>query len=100
MARKAKMKAPKMTMASPVGPSLEGSTEDAQKRDEEYKVREDARRIEDYAELRKDAARHGKAVDHLRSKSDMLEELAGNDEGRKPKARAKARSAARKMNRA
>jgi hypothetical protein len=100
--RKSKMKAPRMSMAVPIGPSMD--TAAAQKREEEYQVKDDARRIEDYAELRKDSGRHSKAIDHLRWKSSMLDQLEGNNEGRKPQPRGKARqgrrTAARNIGRA
>lgn len=55
--------------------------------EEKYRVEGDARTIREYLDLRTDSGRHEKAIGHIRSQSDGLNELSSRKESMPRKSR-------------
>lgn len=72
MARKSKLKAY-------MSPSIEAApmTAEMKKREEQYRLEDDARTIRNYLDLKKESERHSRAIAHMRSQTDDLDALEG-----------------------
>lgn len=52
-------------------------TADQKKREEQYRLEDDARTIRNYLDLKQDGGRHSKAISHMRSQTNGLDDLEG-----------------------
>ena len=75
-----KSKGPKFNQTVP------GSVED-KAREEQYRLDDDARTVRSYLDLKKDSGRHEKAIDHIRSQTDGLDDLSERKESMPRKTR-------------
>lgn len=55
--------------------------------EEKYRLENDSRTIRDYLDLKKDSGRHEKAIGHMRSEVDGLDELSSRKESMPRKSR-------------
>jgi len=77
MAKRKKMSAPKFTGSVRTAVS----TPDQAKRDEEYKVEDNARTVRNYGKLMADRKAHNKALNLIRTENSMVANLASRGKG-------------------
>jgi len=71
MAKKKKMSGPKFNLSAP----SVVSTESQAKREEQYKIEDDARTVRNYGKLMSDRQAHSKAIKSIRSENAMIAQL-------------------------
>lgn len=95
MAKKRKMAGPKFNVKHPSAPTAI-STALTAKREDQYKIEDDARTVRSYGKLRSDSDAHGKALNLIRSENAMVADLESRSKGGGMQPRIKARQGRRR----